>query len=677
VLITTLVSCAALAGANGPLSDLPPPLTIPHANLPTWLRENGIVMAHDMEPFIARVKVETGGYVASEQTIRRYEQEHSVEVLRALKELGVNFIMTHGYKGAGLAAEKPDMEFTKRFIERCHQEGLPVGTYIYSSSMLFEVMTQEIPESKAWLVRDYFGYPVIWCGRSFRYWISHNHPDAQAYLKRVVDYAVREMKADLLHFDNYYIGPGYDPVSVAQFREYLRKHDKPIDFGLEDFGSVMPPAPSPMHAPGDSMRPGKEPYITYPLVGDAKPDTPLNRAWLKFRVESLAASYAELARFARSINPNVLVELNPGGVECDPGGPIKHIDPAVDHGRLLRYGEAFWDEFNASNTGYSNGVLTEAIRTYRMAQTMDNIVFTWCTSPTQAAEQLAFNTDCLGSVVSFLDLKTYHDGTFDLNLRELLPFIRFFHDQRPYYRYATRINDIASLRSFASQVYLPERISDATYRFEQHLIDARTPWALIYDQHTGELERYRVVCLVGADALSEEQVAQIRAYAKKRGGLVLTESSGQYDEKINARPVNPFADLHSERIMRVKPDVGFEEAIGAVRRAYGGELPLVVRGPSYLQAELTEQRQQGRRLVHLVNYNQETAVEKIQVNAQVPLKWQVGQVKLIRVEQPKPEPLEFRQENDRVTFTVPCVKHYALISVEKRHAKSSGTQKSN
>lgn len=662
---TSLESSRGLA-ADKPLNDLPAALTIPRANRPAWLRENGIVMAAAMEPFIYRVKKETGGYVATEQMIRRYEQEHTVEVVRALKELGVNFILTHAYKGAGLDIEKPDMEFTKKIIELYHQEGLPVAAYIYSSSMFFEVMTQEIPDSKAWLVRDYYGHPVVWCGRAYRYWISHNHPDAQAYLKRVVDYAVREMKVDMLFLDNYYIGPGYDPVSIAQFREYLKKHGTPAEFGLEEFNSAMPPPPSPMYSPGDNMRPGVYPYITYPGVGDAKPDTPLNRAWLNFRAISLAASYAELTEFARSINPHILMKLNIGGIECNPGGPVSHIDPAVDHGRLLRYGEGFWDEFNSSNSGYSQGKLTDAIRTYRMAQTMDNMVFTWCRSSAQAAEQLAFNTDCLGTVVIHQDLKNYHDGTFDLNFRDLSPFIHFFHEQRPYYRYATRINDIASLRSFASQVYLPKADSDSTYNFEQHLIDARTPWALIYDQHTAALGRYRVLCLVGANALTNEQVAQIRTYAQQGGGLVLNEASGQYDEHLNHRAANPFTDLRGKRIVRVKTDIGFEEAVSALRRAYGGELPLVVKGPVYLQAELTEQHDQGRRLVHLVNYNEESCALNIQVNAQIPFDWRVRKVELIRVEQPKREPLEFRQENDRVILVVPSVKNYALVSLETR-----------
>ena len=65
-----------------------------------------------------------------------------------LKDLGVNFLMIHGYKGAGMATEAPGMEDARRFAALAHKAGMRVGAYI-GGTMLYERLFLEEPLARA------------------------------------------------------------------------------------------------------------------------------------------------------------------------------------------------------------------------------------------------------------------------------------------------------------------------------------------------------------------------------------------------------------------------------------------------------------------------------------------------------------------------------------------------
>ena len=199
------------------------PLTVPWNQRPDWLRREGIVMAGSWEPLLFRVRRDGGSdYTPSEAQRAAYLREHSPEMVARLKDLGVNFVMIHCYKGAGLAAERQSMWDAARFAGLCHEAGLHVGVYNYSGAFLWEPLFDETPQAKDWVLLDEQGRPRTYGGATYRYYWNRNHPDAQAYYRRIVSFAVREIGADLLHFDNYSLGPGYDENSIQRFRQYLR-----------------------------------------------------------------------------------------------------------------------------------------------------------------------------------------------------------------------------------------------------------------------------------------------------------------------------------------------------------------------------------------------------------------------------------------------------------------------
>ena len=79
---------------------------------PAWL-EDGIIQAGNYEPLIFRRR---RGYYLREDYFERFQNEHTEETVKKLKEMGVNFVMIHGYKGFGIEAEKETRRYAKQLL---------------------------------------------------------------------------------------------------------------------------------------------------------------------------------------------------------------------------------------------------------------------------------------------------------------------------------------------------------------------------------------------------------------------------------------------------------------------------------------------------------------------------------------------------------------------------------
>src|SRR5205085_1471138 len=79
----------------------------------------------------------------------------------------------------------------------------------------------------------------------YRLWVNRSHPDLRAHIRELVKFAVTEAKIDLIHFDNYIEGPGYEPYSVDAFRTYLKKKYSDAErlqrFGFVGMDQIQPP----------------------------------------------------------------------------------------------------------------------------------------------------------------------------------------------------------------------------------------------------------------------------------------------------------------------------------------------------------------------------------------------------------------------------------------------------
>jgi hypothetical protein len=619
--VLSLLLCACAARAEV--------LTLTGDERPGWLERDGIVMAGSWEPLLFRVRRDgASGYVPTAEQRAAYVKEHGGEMIGRLKELGVNFVMMHCYKGAGLGAERESMSEAVEFAELCRDSGLRVGVYNYSGAFLWEPLFEERPEAREWVLLDGAGKPRTYGSAAYRYYWNRNHPGAQAFYREIVRFAVEDIRADLLHFDNYVAGPGRDANSVARFGRYLRERFTAAQLagmGVSDVDKVEAP-----------MTEGA--------------DGPLRRAWLDFCCQSLADSYHDMNRYARSLRKDILIE-------CNPGGPGDRIRPPLDHGRLLSGGEAFWDE--GRRPGYQDGRLQTRIRTYKVARRAANMAFAYTTNALEAAESMAFNRDCLGCVCWFEYGKMVAEPASKEPVSgSLAPFIEFFHKRRDLLGGARVVADVAVLRSFASQAYGEARYGGMSYQVEEALIEKRGCFEIIYDQDLDELRRYRVLVLAGCVAVSDEQAGLIEEYVRSGGKVCIVGSAGSHDEWLVPRQKGAFDHLRQSNVVRVGES---GDVISAIREICEGGLSADIEAGTGLCAELTEQS--GRRLLHLVNYRTDSPATGTAVRLRLPVGRRVESVMLASPERAKDVHVSFEVREGAVKFTVPKVGTYEIAIV--------------
>ncbi len=608
-----------------------PAQTLPRETRPRWVTEEGLVMAGSWEPLLFRVRRDgSPTYDPTPEQVAAWHREHSPEILARLKELGVNLVIIHCYKGAGLKAEKESMAEAVRFANLIHQAGLRVGVYNYSGAFLWELFFQEMPEARDWLVLNAEGNPIPYGRALYRYYWNRNHPDAQRFYQGIVRFAIEEIKADLIYFDNYHVGPGYDVVSVNRFRNYLSSKFTPEEL-----------AQTGLHTPAEAQPP--------------RADSPplLRFAWQDFAAESLADSYHAMARYARSLRKDILVGLNPGGV----GSAIR---PPVDHGRLLPGGDAYWVE--SGRVGYQDGRLITRIRNYKVGQATGNMTFDYTITPLEVAESLAFNLDCLGCIAWFEYAQLVAlPGSKDSVNPAILPFVQFFRRERHLFRNASPVSEVAVLRNFASQVFGGPTCWQLTHEVEEELIRQRVCFQIIYDQQLDGLNRYRVLVLAGCPALGDPQVESIRKFVANGGKLCVLGPVATHDQWLRPRSRPALEGLPVEAVFSI---ANAQEVIPAIRSACGGKLVLEFgeNTPMGLCAELTEQS--GRRLVHFVNYRSNEPVVGCEVDVALPPGEKPKQVMLFSPERLAAVPLEFSYEGNRVHFSVPKINVYEVAVID-------------
>jgi hypothetical protein len=272
---------------------------------------------------------------------------------------------------------------------------------------------------------------------------------------------------------------------------------------------------------------------------------------------------------------------------------------------------------------------------------------------------MAFNDNCLGCVgwfefgrlVAMPESKEPVSGA-------LTPYIRFFNTRRDLFTGAQVVADAAVWRSFASQVYAAPEHSARTADVEERLIQERVPFQIIYDGQLRDLKRYRAVVLAGCVAVSDTQLANLKAYAAQGGRLVIVGDFATADEWMNPRPIDRLVNLPAERLTRIGLR---DDCLQAIREACPGGLAVRVDAEAGLCMELAAQ--ENRRLVHLVNYRDQPA-RNVGVRLRLPAGTSIKSVKLTSPEQPEQRELSVTQKDDTANFTVASVGTYEIAVVE-------------
>jgi len=139
-----------------------------------------------------------------------------------------------------------------------------------------------------------------------------------------------------------------------------------------------------------------------------------------------------------------------------------------------------------------------------------------------------------------------------------------------------------------------------------------------------------------------------------------------YITSIEASKNRPeFADMNNKYWKLPK---NWQQLKEAVTWAAGGELSLEVKAPTYVVAEILEQKELGELILHLVNFNvvADPEVENVQVDLDIPEGKSIKQVSMLTATDSGTQTkiLKFKTNDNRIHLTVPKLNAYAMIIIE-------------
>ncbi len=476
---------------------------------PSWL-ERPLVLCGNWEPLIYRRRLNCLGTDGAE----KYWKEHTPELVAAAKKAGVTLIVTHYFKGFGLKGELEDIEAAEKLIKLCHDRDIRVAGYI-GDTLVRETMLLEEPDAMDWVQRKPDGSPLTYGGTlTYRLKWCRNNPAFLTYMKRVLERGVKN-GLDMLHFDNFLDKP--EPKTchcrhcADKFRSFLMAKYHPAElkerFGFPDVSCVEPPTfSSPL-------------YVCY---GDDVIQNPLLQEWIDFRCQSLADSFKALADFARSLNPETVIESNPTGIWGENTAYMR----SVDHVRLLPHSQLFWDESPNPHGLLKNGALPTGIRSMKMGEAFGNRALFYGFAGRQEeveaklGEALAFNGGCIG-MISFIDGDTLPDAA------KCAKFVELLHSRPELFCGTRSVARAAVYRNFPSLAYNGWEPHLQAILAEQTLLQNHIPFDLIYDlSEIGD----RLMIVSGMECLSDEEIRGIRRHVERGGNVVLVGNVGIYDQ---------------------------------------------------------------------------------------------------------------------------------------------------
>jgi hypothetical protein len=664
-----------------------------------WI-ENGLIDAggtHEPHIFVVR----RGGQPVNSREIS--DRLQSEEVIRLLHSQGVEVFHTHFYKGFGMAAEMQEMQDTVRAAAIAHRYQMKVDTYIQWDTMMYETFFAEEPQAEHWIQRDAAGQPIMLTygyQQSFRYRPCFSNQQYLDYLKRVVRFAVQEVKTDFIHFDNFDLNAEPDSCHCngckTGFRARLRKKYSQAQlkerFGFMNVSYVNPPLWNRSNPPEQ-----------LDIISD-----PVFQEWIDYRCQSMADALDQMVTEVRSLNPEIVIEINSGGMSGENGPWTGGIDQA----RLLKKTQVFWAESATQPKYLSDNTLISTVRTYKLARTFRNIAFTY-TSESEAA---------LGECLAFNQTIGYAGGS-PLS-PPMLKYIDFFRKNRDLYVGTKDVASVAVLRSYASITYNHARAGLSAILVEQALIQSNVPFHMIFDEHLESISpsACKALILPNSECLSDSQVALIRRFVEAGGGLIATEQTGLYDTwrrvrlapalqglvadqsvgksyqesamngsgplasgAVNATtrnevgrgrvayipaiefdgpppPPEPYFTIGTSWWKRPK---NWRQLVDAIVWASRGDIPLELQGPEYLIANVVEQPDRHRRMVHLVNYDAEhvSSIANAKVRCAMAAGESVATVRFYSPDASGGELLKSESSDGMVSFTVPSFKVYGVVEL--------------
>ncbi len=618
---------------------------------------------------------------------RTYERQHAPENIRKMAEAGVRSGRLHFYKGFGLALEMPEIEKSRQMAELMHKLGMKVSVYV-AGTMFTESFYREVPEAERWEQRDQDNKAVPYSGtQTYRHFACPNEPAYRAYIKRVLDIAIDQVKTDEIFFDNVFFQAEPKscrcPRCLKAFEAFLRRKYPTREAATLRFG--MPDA--------SYIKPNEWFHYNRPEDLDVL-DDPILQEWTAFRAESLANNCADYYRHIKARNPKIAVGFNLKGIY----GTNRIWRNAVYH--PLYRGLVDFSCFDVggmeARLDARTGAMVSEIRSYKMARTVG---FTYQEGgrALDFAVHMAFNPQ--KHVPGF----GYAGGPSAEGAERILTadaeFFREYNER--YYTDTENIADVAVLRTWPSMAYSIGGTLVPTILMEQTLIQHKVPFDIIFDEEMDKIGRYRAVILAGQECLSKQWADKLREYARGGGTVIFTGNTAHYNEFRETRAVNPLTAgaLGKGRLVHIPRIIPASAGRGGSRAAVPGDetdleasrtfpatswnlpanheevhrtivssipagLSITTEAPLTTVMEILNRKATNETIVHFVNFDGERAVAPFGVRLRNP-GGKVKSVTLLTPDADEPKALEFTEEAGGLRFTVPGVRLYSMVAVAR------------
>ncbi|MEM2465493.1 MAG: beta-galactosidase [Candidatus Bathyarchaeia archaeon] len=630
----------------------------------------------------------------------RYEKAHSEENIRKIAALGTLCLPpggggVHFYKGFGLNIESEEMQNTKRLAELCHKYGMKISVYV-GGTIFSETFFLEVPEARDWVQIDQERNPITYSShQTYRYMPCYNHEGYLDYMKKVLKYAIEEIKADRIFFDNLGIGRP-EPQSchcqecVKKFREFLKnKYDEETlrkRLGFTVLDNVFPPTYNIFNQPW-TMR---------------TIDDPLKQEWIDFRCYVKAKFYRELYKYIKSLNPSISVALNIKGIY----GRNRAFREAIDHPRFKGACDCIIMDSNVCASLTDDGALISEVRSFKAARSLNMAV----ASPPCKGGKLEWAVAMAFNKVIKVPGFGYEGIPFTPTDPEVIQYFDFIKENIDLYAETENIADVAILRSFASMAYNNFDTHLSTILFEQTLIQSKILFDIIFDENLEDLSKWKVLTLANQESLSDKQLSLIEEYVQRGGGLVATENTSLYDEWRRRRPryglaslfgfekpseahktmnlygkgrvvylpkIEPAREMWYGRELDIevagagykeippsqwKLPVNWYELVEAIEWASGNNISLKVYAPLTVVAELSMKVDKSQMILHLVNFGK-NILKDITVNLKIPSRRKVKEIVLLSPDFEEKIPIEYAEIKDGIMFKIPKLMMYDLTVI--------------
>jgi len=452
------------------------------------------------------------------------------------------------YKGMGWQFESQDFPNVKRFVQHCHQHDVQALAYIQFSTLYYEVMLAEIPDLAEWAAVDRNGRKQSYHGGQYWRWLPCiNAPGFEPYLKKVIRIALEEGDFDGVMFDNCTAPACYCPRCTELFRKHLKKEPNPeARFGIPTVDYVQPPTRS--------------------GYGEAK--DPIYQEWVLFRCQRLTALFRRLFEFSKSCESSALVT---GNVAC-----IRRSNMAATTALSITDLGTCFDIFvsqSGNEPGLRDGCIVNRVREMKLAEALGTHIFALSDSDAgitrEAESKYVLNlmeNAVFGGIPT--DRTIMRPDKQQMVSRQLIefraPLLRRFNDavrngraslQKPAYT-PVRILYSAESVMFSEQAYR------AILSAEEILLRNHIPYGLLPTDAKTPLEvpsGCEVMLVPDQRCLSDPQLGALVGFVERRGRLVVTGQSGEYDERYRERIANPL------KILDDRPEVIRREEVDSVR----------------------------------------------------------------------------------------------------------------